>query len=733
MIKKTLSVLLAAAMAISAVPFFKMQSEASNVVITIDPGHAAVSSGTGDGSDTGAGANSPHGIGQNEHVYTLQAATYTKEYLEQYQGVTVYMTRTNANTCPSLNQRADIAYANGSDAYVSIHYNISSDTSVSGSQIYIPTANYRPSMYTNSLACANIIMGYLGSYAGMANKGIYGQNNSSGLTYPDGSLQDNLKTLRRIKLNGAPGIAMFVECGFMSNLDDMYKIMSEDYQRAYARAIADGLAEYFGLSTGPDCVNNIDDTDGMSSKDSTSSVIQCAATVEKGTAFYMRGWSVNDAGVLTYQGRLDGGDWTNINSYFRQDVYNAMANYTVCSDINSFDTTLDTSSLSFGSHTYDIRCVTKASDVYDVASYDINITVPAGASYVNVLSNAFAPGGNFMVSAKGASDLAWVGLFGANETPGQVNSYCYYEMQTAGVEYTFDLIQDGVANSDRGTPAPGNYKLVLFADESSSIIVDEVPVVVVGSIQYSLDTKGPYEVVQGESVGISGWGASMDGMRGYVYSVNGTRVDGYMTTGQRQDVVDHLTNSGYSVTLSDVHAFTHDISTANMTPGTYKISVIGITNTDVEFDIGSVEITVTAPAVVEKIEGSVTIDRDTDADTAYIKNIDLNTTADQLSAKLTNSGCVIKDKDGNVATGKLATGYTVELIKDGYVHDKAVIIVKADLDGDAVATSKDVILAKMYRNAQTGGNVAKLASDFDGNGTVSASDLTSIAKAVAAN
>ncbi len=732
MLKKTLSVILAVALAVTAIPFFKLQSEAANVVITIDAGHAAVQS-VDDGSRTGAGANSPHNIGENEHVYTLQAALYTREYLEQYSGVTVYMTRTDANTCLSLNQRADFAYSKGSDAYVSIHYNISSNEEISGSQIYIPTANYRPSMYTNSLACANIIMGYLGSYAGMANKGIYGQNNSSGLTYPDGSLQDNLKTLRRIKLNGAPGIAMFVECGFMSNLDDMYKIMSEDYQRAYARAIADGLADYFGLSKGPDYTNNIDDTSGMTAKDNSNSNIQCVATVEKGTGFFMKGWSVNSEGVTTYQGSLDGGAWTNINSYFRKDVYDAMPNYTVCSDMNSFDTTLDTSGLSFGNHTYRIRCVSKQGSVYDVATYNIKIIPAAGSTYVNVLSNAYAPGGNFMVAAKGASDLAWVGLFGAGETPGQVNSYVYYEMQTAGVEYTFDLIKDGVLSDKRGTPAPGNYKLVLFADESSSEIVDEVPVVVVGEVQYSLDSKEPVSVTKGENVNIHGWGASKDGMKGYVYSVDGVRASEYLANSQRQDVIDHLTNSGYPTTISDTHAFADAISTANLSVGTHTISVIGITSTDVEFDIGTLTVTVEAPAVVEKLEGSVTIDRNTDSDTAYVKNIDLNTTAEQLREKFTNGGCVIKDKNGNTATGKLGTGCTVELIVDGVVHDKAVIIVKADLDGDAMATAKDVILAKMYRNAQTGGNVAKLASDFDGNGTVSAADMTSIAQAVAAN
>ncbi len=497
--------------------------------------------------------------------------------------------------------------------------------------------------------------------------------------------------------------------------------------RVYAQTLFQTVIGYENL---PSYHNNIDDTPGMTSKDTSSKLVVCEAILIEGDLFYVQGWSVHESGLSAYQASVDGGAWSNITSGFRQDVYNAMADYTACTDINSFTMNLDTSGMESGKHTLEIRGVTKTGATYGIATYNIELWPTEGSAYMTVLSNALAPGGNFKITAKGTSAEAWVGLFGIDETPGTVYSYYWYEMGTE--EVTFDLLQDGVSN-DRGELAPGLYKLVLFADGGSSMPIYEEAVVVVGEVQYSLDTKGPYEVIQGETVAVRGWGASKDGMKGYAYSIDGVRASDYLTTNQRQDVITHLTNSGYSVTISDVHAFHHDISTANMTPGTHTISVIGITSDDVEFDIGTVEVIVAAPAVVEKIEGSVTIDRDTDADTAYITDIDLNTTAEELLAKLTNDGCVIKDKDGNAAVGKLSTGCTVELIVDGVVHDKAVIIVKADLDGDAMATSKDVILAKMYRQSQTGGNVAKLASDFDGNGTVSAADMTSIAQAVVAN
>ncbi len=739
MFKKTLSLLLAVAMAVSVIPFFKLQTEAASLVITIDPGHGY---NTATGSYTGAtGAMQWGGLQEDFYNWDISVACHAR--LLEY-GATVHMTKNSVEEYPSYEERVMMAVNTGSEAFVSIHNNAYSNASVSGSVVFIVNQNYNYQMYLNSKALGEKITNRLVNDAGTPkHSDPYASTGTRPL--PDGSAGETYNVLYNAKYwsKGHPDLpqselmaAAIVECLFQTNESDVKNfLMKPEKLEAIGVAIADGIADHYGLTMGPAHVNNIDgDTAGMTSVDNSGSVVECVATVEKGTSFYTKGWSVNAEGVSAYQGSLDGGEWTNINSYFRQDVYNVMQDYTVCSDINAFDATLDTSALTYGNHTYDIRCVTKAGSTYKVATYDFSVVPAAGSTSVSAEYSTVAVDGKFPVTAKGLSDLAWVGLFGADETPGQISSYCYYEMATAGVTYSFDLFADGTFNT-RGTPGAGDYKLVLFATSDSSQPVDEIPITIVeNGREYSLDTKGPYTVVRGESVSVSGWGASIYGMAGYAYSVDGVRASEYLTTGQRQDVIDHLNNnSGYSLTLSDIHAFADDISTASMSAGTHTLTVYGVTNAGDEFEIGTLEVTVTAPAVEEKIEGSVTIDRDTDADTAYITDIDLNTTAEDLLAKLTSDGCVIKDKDGNAAVGKLGTGCTVELIIDGVVHDKAVIIVKADLDGDAMATSKDVILAKMYRNAQTGGNVAKLASDFDGNGTVSATDLTSIAQAVAAN
>ena len=93
-------------------------AKTKNVVVVLDPGHDA----------THAGAIGVNGL--REEVLTLKIARYCKEELQQYSGVTVYMTR-ESEACPnpgtsSTNDNARrVAYAKsvGANVYVSIHMN----------------------------------------------------------------------------------------------------------------------------------------------------------------------------------------------------------------------------------------------------------------------------------------------------------------------------------------------------------------------------------------------------------------------------------------------------------------------------------------------------------------------------------------------------------------------------------------------------------------------------------
>ena len=109
-----------------------------NVVVVLDPGH--------DGTHSGSSAN-----GFVEAQLNLKIAQYCKAELEEYYGVTVYMTRDSAS-CPNgggdnkscLQRRADIARDMGANLFVSLHNNYSSASSASGAEIWYPNQNYNP-------------------------------------------------------------------------------------------------------------------------------------------------------------------------------------------------------------------------------------------------------------------------------------------------------------------------------------------------------------------------------------------------------------------------------------------------------------------------------------------------------------------------------------------------------------------------------------------------------------
>lgn len=85
------------------------RAKSSNIVVVLDPGHG--------GSDSGATRGSVY-----EKNINFKVAQYCKAELEQYCGVTVYMTRTG-DTNPSLQERAQIAANYGANILVSIHQN----------------------------------------------------------------------------------------------------------------------------------------------------------------------------------------------------------------------------------------------------------------------------------------------------------------------------------------------------------------------------------------------------------------------------------------------------------------------------------------------------------------------------------------------------------------------------------------------------------------------------------
>lgn len=209
-----------------------------NVLVVLDPGH--------DGTHGGSSAN-----GFVEAQLNLKIAQYCKAELEEYYGVTVYMTRDSAS-CPNgggdnkscLQRRADIARDMGANLFVSLHNNYSSASSASGAEIWYPNQNYNPWTSQVGGSVASCILEQLTSL-GLKGRGTQIRNANED-KYPDGSAADYYAVIRHCKEYGIPGI--IVEHAFMSNSSDAANFLSNDEGlKKLGVADATGIAQYFGL------------------------------------------------------------------------------------------------------------------------------------------------------------------------------------------------------------------------------------------------------------------------------------------------------------------------------------------------------------------------------------------------------------------------------------------------------------------------------------------------------
>ena len=209
------------------------RAKSSNIVVVLDPGHG--------GSDSGATRGSVY-----EKNINFKVAQYCKAELEQYCGVTVYMTRTG-DTNPSLQERAQIAANYGANILVSIHQN-SGSSSAYGAEVYYPNRNYKPAIGDSGKAVADSIQKELVSL-GLSNRGTKIRNTANGSTYADGSYSDYYGIIRNSKNLGVP--AIIVEHAFLSNASDYNNFLSSDSKlQKLGIADATGIAKAFGLSKG---------------------------------------------------------------------------------------------------------------------------------------------------------------------------------------------------------------------------------------------------------------------------------------------------------------------------------------------------------------------------------------------------------------------------------------------------------------------------------------------------
>ena len=218
------------------------KKSSGNVVVVLDPGH--------DDSHPGTAGN-----GLNEKDINLKIAQYCKSELEQYSGVTVYMTR-NSGTCPYPGttsgednaNRVAFAKSVGANIYVAIHINYSSNSGAHGAEVYYPNSNYNSAIGAQGQAVASKILTSLAS-TGLKSRGLKIRNSENNTVYPDGSLADYYGIIRNGKLSGIP--AIIVEHAFLSSSVDTTDHLSTDSQlQQLGIADATGIAQAYGLTKG---------------------------------------------------------------------------------------------------------------------------------------------------------------------------------------------------------------------------------------------------------------------------------------------------------------------------------------------------------------------------------------------------------------------------------------------------------------------------------------------------
>ena len=227
---------------------FSSKSRANNnIIVALDPGH--------DERDAGASYN-----GLREEDLTLKIANYCKVELEEYAGVTVYMTR-QSNACPvgvaagknhagpCIRKRVQNAANAGAKIFVSFHLNAATNSAAKGAEVIIPNSSWKYEQYVQGRELAEKILTELEAL-GLQKRSVYYKNSSNGETYADGNIADYFAVQNAGKQYGIPGL--IVEHAFISNVGgiDQSLLNSEEGLKKLGVADATAIAKYFGVSKG---------------------------------------------------------------------------------------------------------------------------------------------------------------------------------------------------------------------------------------------------------------------------------------------------------------------------------------------------------------------------------------------------------------------------------------------------------------------------------------------------
>jgi len=200
-------------------------TKANLLEVVIDPGHGGMDGGT-------------VGEGVLEKDWALRMGTELARELRS-RGREVLLTR-DSDEALSLASRCAIANASDAKIFVSIHFNHSSDPTVSGVETFYS--------WPKSLTTVGALKKRLGVGRGVTLKDerseLLGAEVQQAIVSTSGARDRGVKNRRLWVTRNTAIPAILVECGFLSNRSERESFANKDYRQAVVGAIANGIEAY---------------------------------------------------------------------------------------------------------------------------------------------------------------------------------------------------------------------------------------------------------------------------------------------------------------------------------------------------------------------------------------------------------------------------------------------------------------------------------------------------------
>ncbi|WP_389361567.1 N-acetylmuramoyl-L-alanine amidase [Cytobacillus spartinae] len=177
--------------------------------------------------DAGHGYNTPgkrSPDGFREYEFNREVACFIRDMLGDFENVTVYFAHSDKRDVP-LVERTDYANQLQVDCYVSIHANAHGSggwSTANGIETFVHCS--RP---TEALELAENVQRRLIENTKLKNRGVKAAD---------------FHVLRKTNMT-----AVLVECGFMTNKEEVKLLRSDEFQKTCANAIVQALEKQYGL------------------------------------------------------------------------------------------------------------------------------------------------------------------------------------------------------------------------------------------------------------------------------------------------------------------------------------------------------------------------------------------------------------------------------------------------------------------------------------------------------